>query len=54
MDKDQIRKEFNQFVDSASEENLREFLQFMRSRKKDASKYKEEFFNNEAAKKKDI
>ncbi len=33
MDKDQIRREFNEFLDSASNENIKEFLQFIRPRK---------------------
>lgn len=33
MDKEQIRKEFNQFLDSASDETIREFLQFIKDRK---------------------
>lgn len=32
-DKDQIRKEFNEFLDSASEETIREFLQFIKERR---------------------
>ena len=33
LDKDQIRKEFNDFLDSASEETIREFLQFIKERR---------------------
>lgn len=33
MDKDQIRKEFNQFLDSASDETIRDFLRFIKNRK---------------------
>lgn len=32
-DKDEIRKEFNEFLDSASEEQIREFLQFIKDRR---------------------
>lgn len=31
-DKDQLRKEFNEFLDSASNEKIAEFLQFIRER----------------------
>ncbi len=33
-DKDQLKKEFNEFLDSASNEKIAEFLQFIRERKK--------------------
>ena len=33
MDKDQIRKEFNEFLDSASDETLKDFLKFLKERK---------------------
>ncbi|WP_168194604.1 hypothetical protein [Antarcticibacterium arcticum] len=32
-EKDQLRKEFNEFLDSASNEKIAEFLQFIRERK---------------------
>lgn len=32
-DKEQLRKEFNEFLDSASEETIREFLQFIKERR---------------------
>ncbi len=32
-DKDEIRKEFNEFLDNASEETIREFLQFIKERR---------------------
>lgn len=33
INKDQLRKEFNEFLDSASNEKIAEFLQFIRERK---------------------
>jgi len=33
QDKDEIRKEFNEFLDTASEETIREFLQFIKERR---------------------
>lgn len=33
MDKDQIRKEFNEFLDSASDDTIREFLSFLKERR---------------------
>ena len=33
MDKEQIRKEFNEFLDSASDETIREFLSFLKTRR---------------------
>ena len=33
MDKEQIRKEFNEFLDSASDETVKEFLKFLKNRK---------------------
>jgi len=33
MDKEQIRKEFNEFLDSASDETVKDFLKFLRNRK---------------------
>ncbi len=32
MDKEQIRKEFNEFLDSASDETVKDFLKFLRNR----------------------
>lgn len=52
MDKEQIRKEFNQFVDSASEESLSEFLAFMRNRKKSKTTASQENFKEDKASKK--
>jgi len=34
MDKEQIRKEFNEFLDSASDETVKDFLKFLKDRKK--------------------
>lgn len=33
MDKEQIRKEFNEFLDSASDETVKDFLKFLKDRK---------------------
>lgn len=33
MDKEEIRKEFNDFLDSASDETIRDFLRFLKDRK---------------------
>jgi len=33
MDKEQIRNEFNEFLDSASDETVKDFLKFLRNRK---------------------
>lgn len=33
MDKEEIKKEFNQFLDSASDETIKDFLQFLKDRK---------------------
>lgn len=33
MDKENIRKEFNEFLDSASDETIKEFLKFIKGRK---------------------
>ena len=33
MDKEQIRREFNEFLDSASDETIREFLSFLKTRR---------------------
>ena len=33
MDKEQIRKEFNEFLDSASDETVKDFLKFLKNRK---------------------
>ncbi len=33
MDKEQIRKEFNEFLDSASNDTIKEFLSFLKERK---------------------
>jgi len=33
MDKKQIRKEFNEFLDSASDETVKDFLKFLKDRK---------------------
>ena len=33
MDKEQIRKEFNEFLDSASNETVKDFLKFLKDRK---------------------
>jgi hypothetical protein len=32
MDKEQIRKEFNEFLDSASDETVKDFLKFLKDR----------------------
>lgn len=34
MDKKKIKSEFNEFVDNASEETLRDFVRYMKARKK--------------------
>lgn len=43
MDKENIRKEFNEFLDSASDETIKDFLKFIKDRKakKTAEKAKE-------------
>lgn len=33
QDKDEIRKELNEFLDTASEESIREFMQFIKERR---------------------
>lgn len=33
MDKGQIRKEFNEFLDSASDDTIKEFLSFLKERR---------------------
>lgn len=33
MDKEQIRKEFNEFLDSASDETIKDFLAFLKERR---------------------
>lgn len=33
MDKDKIRKEFNEFLDSASDDTIKDFLKFIKKRK---------------------
>lgn len=33
MDKKQIRKEFNEFLDSASDDTIKEFLNFLKERR---------------------
>jgi len=33
MDKEQLRKEFNEFLDSASDETVKDFLKFLKDRK---------------------
>ena len=33
MDKEQIRKEFNEFLDSASDETIKDFLGFIKERR---------------------
>lgn len=33
MDKENIRKEFNEFLDSASDETIKDFLKFIKERK---------------------
>lgn len=33
MDKEKIRKEFNEFLDSASDETVKDFLKFLKDRK---------------------
>lgn len=33
MDKENIRKEFNEFLDSASDETIKDFLKFIKDRK---------------------
>jgi len=35
MDKKEIRKEFNDFLDSASDETIKDFLKFLKKRKED-------------------
>ncbi len=45
MDKENIRKEFNEFLDSASDETIKDFLKFLKTRKAaktEANKVKEE------------
>ena len=37
QDKDEIRKEFNEFLDTASEDTIREFLQFIKERREKRS-----------------
>ncbi len=44
-DKEQIRKEFNEFLDSASEETIGEFLQFIKERREKRA-LKNNKFNN--------
>ena len=34
MNKDKIKAEFNDFIDTASEQTLRDFVKFMKERKK--------------------
>lgn len=34
MDKDQIKAEFNEFIDTASESTLRDFVRYMKARRK--------------------
>lgn len=34
MDKDQIKAEFEEFIDTASEETLRDFVRYMKARRK--------------------
>ena len=47
MDKKKIKKEFNDFLDGASEEQLRDFLKFMKERReKKAGEQKDKSFNN--------
>jgi hypothetical protein len=45
MNKKQIRKEFNEFLDSASDEQIRDFLKFMKERreKKQANEKEDPF-----------
>lgn len=33
MDKEKVRKEFNEFLDSASDETIKDFLKFIKERK---------------------
>lgn len=33
MDKEQIRKEFNEFLDTASDDTVKEFLKFLKDRR---------------------
>lgn len=33
MDKEQIRKEFNEFLDSASDDTIKDFLNFIKERR---------------------
>jgi len=47
VDKDQVRKEFNEWLDSASEETVRDFMKFMKERR-DKKLRQENRFNNRA------
>lgn len=53
MDKENIRKEFNEFLDSASDETIKDFLKFIKKRKaekkaKTAKKDENDPFTNQS------
>lgn len=45
MDKEQLRKEFNDFLDSASDATVKDFLKFLKDRKDNKSGDQDTFKN---------